>query len=124
MTHDKSPLDVLEELIDRQAPLGDDWSRSDLVTMAELFSYWVRIFLTEVSYYAKRKIFEPRFSNALTEGSFDSNVIIQIMEQLAQSSNPQQLRRLQTVMAASINDFVAIYNDVKLEPGYSSRNFA
>ena len=85
--------------------------------MAELFSYWVRIFFNEVSYYAKRKIFEPRFSNALTEGSFDSNVIIQIMEQLAQSNNPQQLRRLQTVMAASINDFVAIYNDVRLEPG-------
>ena len=92
MTRDKSSLNVLEELIDRQAPLGDDWARSDLVSMVELFS------------------------NALTDGSFDSNVLIEIMEQLAQSDNPQQLRRLQTVMAASTNEFVAIYNDTKLEP--------
>ena len=60
----------------------------------------------------------PNFSSAITEGSFDSNVIIQIMEQLAQSSNPQQLRRLQTVIAASVNEFVTTYNDVKLEPRF------
>ena len=71
--------------------MGDDWARSDLVSMAELFS------------------------NCLTDGSFDSNVLIEIMEQLAQSDNPQQLRRLQTVMAASTHEFVAIYNDTKLE---------
>ena len=72
-------------------------------------------FFSEIAYYVEREIFEPRFSNALTEGSFDSNVIIQIMEQLAQSNNPQQLRRLQTVMAASINEIVAIY---KLTPRF------
>ena len=90
-------IDVLGELLAERAPMGDDWAKQDLVNLTELFS--------------------GSFDGTGDLGdAVDSRSLIEIMEQLALSSNGQLLRRLQTVMAAGIDEFTSFYKDIELEP--------
>merc|ERR1711892_466640 len=92
-------IKVLGQLLAERASVGDDWSKQELVNLTELFS--------------------DSFDRTGHLGNLvDSISLIEIMEQLALSSNKQLLRRLQTVMAAGIDEFTSFYKDIELEPSF------
>ena len=93
---DHESLEVLAELIENGASIGANWTKQNLVNLAQLFS-------------------ECLDGTSADEG-VELSALIEIMEQLALSDSGQLLRRLQTVMAAGIGEFASFYKDIKLEP--------
>ena len=94
--NDHASIEVLAELIEKDAPIGADWTKQNLINLTDLFS-------------------ECLDGSSADEG-VEVSSLIEIMEQLASSDNGQLLRRLQTVMAAGIDEFASFYKDIKLEP--------